>query len=47
MKCLTLWCVLPAVVVFASGPAAREEAARTHEVKLNGHVFTLPVGFEI
>src|SRR5438552_1470886 len=47
MKRLTMWCVLPALVVFPSGPGAREEAAKTREVKLNGHVFTLPVGFEI
>src|SRR5438552_12028895 len=47
MKRLTMWCVLPALVVFPSGPGAREEAAKTREVKLNGHVFTLPVGFAI
>jgi putative membrane-bound dehydrogenase-like protein len=27
--------------------AADKPAAKTHEVKLNGHAFTLPVGFEI
>src|SRR4051812_8361711 len=28
-------------------PAAAPESARTHEIKLNGHTFTLPIGFEI
>src|SRR5580704_4225746 len=28
-------------------PAARTAPAATHQVKLNGHTFTLPMGFEI
>src|SRR5437588_12251124 len=28
-------------------PGASPEAAKTHQVRLNGHTFTLPAGFEI
>jgi putative membrane-bound dehydrogenase-like protein len=31
----------------ASWLSGAEEAAKTHQVQLNGHTFTLPVGFEI
>jgi putative membrane-bound dehydrogenase-like protein len=47
MKRLALLCLFPAVVAFAWAPGAKEPAVKTHEVKLNGHTFTLPVGFEI
>jgi putative membrane-bound dehydrogenase-like protein len=47
MKRLALSCVLPAVVAFAWLPNAGKEAAKTREVQLNGHTFSLPVGFEI
>ena len=38
------------MVLFGIGLWARADDAakpKTHEVRLNGHVFTLPVGFEI
>ena len=42
--------VLAWIVFFGVGSWAwADDAAnsKTHEVRLNGHVFTLPVGFEI
>jgi putative membrane-bound dehydrogenase-like protein len=46
MRHLALVSVLLTVAA-AWVPAADREAAKTHQVKLNGHTFTLPVGFEI
>jgi putative membrane-bound dehydrogenase-like protein len=45
MKCwlLATLCLLAAVAVFADEPSK----VRTHEVRLNGHTFTLPAGFTI
>jgi putative membrane-bound dehydrogenase-like protein len=46
MKRLALAILLVSVV--ASGvPSTGQEAGKTHQVQLNGHTFTLPVGFEI
>jgi putative membrane-bound dehydrogenase-like protein len=46
MKRLTALSIL-LVVAGSWGPAADSKTAKTHEVRLNGHTFTLPVGFEI
>jgi putative membrane-bound dehydrogenase-like protein len=45
MKRLAL--VLLALSLAASWLPGAEEAVKTHQVQLNGHTFTLPVGFEI
>src|SRR5882724_5204479 len=45
--CLT-WMLPTLVVFFGFGPGlCAADAPKTHDVRLNGHVFTLPVGFEI
>jgi putative membrane-bound dehydrogenase-like protein len=41
MSCLVL------IVTSASLAASEREAGKTHQVRLNGHTFTLPVGFDI
>jgi putative membrane-bound dehydrogenase-like protein len=46
MKRLSWACVLLLVAV-SEGPGASPKAAKTHEVRLNGHTFTLPADFEI
>src|SRR4029077_3092610 len=45
MRHLILTSVL--LLAAASGVSAVEPGGKTHQVRLNGHVFTLPVGFEI
>jgi glucose/arabinose dehydrogenase len=45
MKRLAFLSSLLALVVAA--PAASQDKAKTHQVKLNGHTFTLPAGFDI
>jgi len=48
MKACFTWTLLSAVVIFGLRPGVcAADGPKTHEVHLNGHVFTLPVGFEI
>jgi putative membrane-bound dehydrogenase-like protein len=39
--------IAAAVLLFVSSGAAADGPAKTHQVRLNGHTFTLPVGFDI
>src|SRR5262249_30736533 len=43
----TAWAPVLLSVAGAWVPGAGQDAARTHQVKLNGHTFTLPAGFDI
>src|SRR5205823_52291 len=45
-RCWLPGAVLTGMIFFTSGSRAADKA-KTHDVRLNGHVFTLPVGFEI
>src|SRR5246500_3584378 len=44
--CLT-GIILAATLFWMTTSGLTADEAKTHEVRLNGHVFTLPVGFEI